>query len=122
MKYALLSLSMLGLLGLGHAATAADVAAPRVVPVAPVVVAKTPPVILQIGPTTPYSTIDCTQFTKLPDGSWQSIGPGRFSLGFTQGIVPPVRPIKVGSFIYNNIDLYSQLEAQCAATLVRAAY
>ncbi len=122
MKKALLSLSVLGLFGLTVSASAADLGGPRA-PAAPVVVGeKFPPAIFQLGPTTPYSTIDCSKFTKLPDGSWKALGARPFGLGFTQGIIPPVRPIKVGNFIYNNIDLFSQLEAQCAATLVQAAY
>lgn len=123
MKIALVSLSFLGLLGLGAAASAADLGGPAPVPVVPVVVGERfPPVIFQLGPTTPYSTINCAEFTKLPDGAWKAIGGVPFGLGFTQGIVPPVRAIKVGSYIYNNIDLYSQLELQCAATLVQARY
>lgn len=81
--------------------------------------------VFQLGPTTPYSTIDCINFTKLPDGSWKALRPAPFGLGFVHRIIPPVFPIKSGGYIYNNIDLYSQLEAQCggaATTVVRARY
>ena len=105
MKKILFSLSLLGL-----AATSAKAEI-------------TAPVVVQFGPTTPYSTINCANFTKLPDGSWKALNPERFGLGFVQGIIPPVLPIKTGGFIYNNIDLYSQLEAQCAVSaVVRARY
>ena len=125
MKKALLSLTFIGVLGFASAAAAADLPGPGPAPVPelPVVTGGLfPAVVLQIGPTTPYSTINCAEFTKLPDGAWKSIGSDRFGLGFVQNIVPPVRPIKVGSFIYNNIDLFSQLESQCIGTLVRAKY
>lgn len=82
-----------------------------------------PPAVVQFGPTTPLSTINCANFVKLPDGAWKALGPERFGLGFVQGIVPPVTPIKLGGWIYNNIDLYSQLQAQCGGTaLVRARF
>ena len=77
---------------------------------------------MQIGPTTSYSTIVCPNFAKAPDGTWAALNPTPFGLGFVQGIVPPVIPIKSGGFIYNNIDLYTQLELQCGAVLVRARY
>lgn len=80
-------------------------------------------VVFQLGPTTPYSTIDCTNFVKLPDGAWKALRPVPFGLGFVQGIIPPATPIKVGGYIYNNIDLYSQLNEQCGAgVVVRARY
>lgn len=105
MKTVLFSLSLLGL-----AATSAY--------------AETyPPVVVQFGPTSEYSTINCANFVKEPDGAWRALSPAPFGLGFVQGIVPPVRPIKLGGFIYNNIDLYSQLELQCVGGgLVRAKY
>ncbi len=70
-------------------------------------------VIAQFGPTTPYSTLSCPNFAKLPDGSWRARNATRFGLGFVQNIIPPVRPIRSGGYVYNNIDLYSQLELQC---------
>ena len=105
MKNALVSLSLLGMM-----ATAAHAQ-------------SYPPVVVQLGPTTDYSTINCANFAKLPDGTWKALSPEKFGLGFVQGIIPPVRPIKVGGFIYNNIDLYSQLELQCVGGgVVRARY
>ena len=83
---------------------------------------KYPPVVAQFGPTTGYSTIVCPNWAKAPDGSWNALNPTPYSLGFVQGIIPPVRPVLVGGYIYNNIDLYSQLELQCGAALVRARY
>ncbi|WP_158809987.1 hypothetical protein [Beijerinckia sp. L45] len=82
-----------------------------------------PPAIVQFGPTTEFSTLVCPNFTKTEDGSWLAVRPDPFGLGFVQHIVPPARPIKVGGYIYNNIDLYSQLEYQCGASVtVRARY
>ena len=122
MKTLLLSLLLLGS-ALAVPASAADLAAPALVPVPPppltgLFTSKFPPVIVQIGPTTSYSTIICSNFAKLPDGTWKAISPALFSLGYVEAIVPPVRPIKVGGFIYNNIDLYSQLNAQCTGAVV----
>jgi hypothetical protein len=125
MKTLLLSLSLLGSL-VAVPAFAADLGGPAPVPApAPVVdifQSRFPPVIVQFGPTTTYSTIICSNFTKLPDGTWKAIAPTQFSLGFVEGIVPPLRPIKSGGYIYNNIDLYSQLNAQCANGVVVARY
>lgn len=128
MKKVLLSAAMLGLFGSVSIASAADLGVALPPPPPPVVVVpelgfgKVPPVIVQIGPTTSYSTIQCAEFTKLPDGAWKSLGKTPFGLGFVQGIIPPARPIKVGGYIYNNIDLYSQLEEQCKGALVQARY
>jgi hypothetical protein len=126
MKKVLLSLSMLGLASaglFGSSAMAADLPGPVVVAPGPVVTGYlTPPVILQIGPTTTFSTINCAEFVKDPDGSWHAVGTTPFGLGFVQGIIPPVRPIKVGGYIYNNIDLWSQLEEQCHGEVVKARY
>ena len=133
MKNALITLSMIGLLGAAATAKAADlgvappppmapVAAPFFAPFAPLT-DREPQVVVQLGPTTDYSTINCANFVKLPDGTWQATAPVPFSLGFVNDIIPPVRPIKSGGFIYNNIDLYSQLNAQCGAgVVVRAKY
>jgi hypothetical protein len=120
MKF-MLSLSLLASLGFASAASAADLAVPAPVPAAPVGYGV-PPVVVQLGPTTTYSSINCANFTKLPDGSWKALDGQLFGLGFVQKIVPPVIPIKSGGFIYNNIDLYSQLELQCQVALVRARY
>ena len=125
MKNAILSLALIGMLGTATAASAADFAPPPPAPPAPIGVlgpGKYPPVVVQFGPTTSYSTIVCPNFAKAPDGTWQALNPTPYSLGFTQGIIPPVVPIKSGGFIYNNVDLYSQLELQCGAALVRARY
>ena len=85
--------------------------------------AQTPPVVIQFGPTTEYSTLVCSNFTKLPDGTWKALRRDKFGLGFVQNIIPPATPIKSAGWIYNNIDLYSQLEFQCASGgLVRARY
>ncbi len=126
MKNTILSLAVIGTVGLATAASAADFAAPP--PPAPLAPAgflnpgKVPPVVVQFGPTTNYSTIVCPNFAKAPDGTWVALNPQPYSLGFVQGIIPPIVPIKSGGFIYNNIDLYSQLELQCGAALVRARY
>lgn len=126
MKNTVLSLAVVGIVGFAAAASAADFAPPPPPPpAAPFAVlggSKYPPVVAQLGPTTSYSTIVCPNFAKTPDGTWVALNPTPYSLGFTQGIIPPVTPIKVGGFIYNNIDLYSQLELQCGAALVRARY
>ncbi len=123
MKKALLTLSMFSLLGLATTAYAADLpsAAAPVAPI-PVVGSLFPPVVLQIGPTTSYSTINCGEFVKLPEGPWKAVGFEPFGLGFVQGIIPPRSAIKSGGYIYNNIDLYSQLEEQCTAAIVKARY
>ncbi len=119
--------AMLSLLGLtAGSAYAADLApappppTPFALPfLSPFAVA---PVVAQFGPTTGFSTIRCENFSKLPDGSWKALNGMEFGLGFVQKIVPPTRPIKVGGFIYNNVDLYSQLDSQCAASVVTARY
>ena len=123
MKKLSFSLFMLGMLGSAATAFAADLPSaagpmPMAAPSGPFV----PPVVVQFGPTTTYSSLNCANFTKLPDGSWKALDGQLFGLGFVQNIVPPVIPIKSGGFIYNNIDLYSQLESQCAVSLVRARY
>ncbi len=121
MKKLLFSLSLLGLAGAAGTACAADLAvapAPRAAPVGVVF----PPVVAQLGPATTYSSIVCENYAKLPDGAWKALNPTEFGLGYVMHIVPPVLPIKSGGFIYNNIDLYSQLETQCGGTLVRARY
>jgi hypothetical protein len=125
MKKALLSLSMLGLLGLGTAASAADLPGPGPAPAPPIPVVEGglfPAVLVQLGPTTPYSTINCAEFIKTDAGPWKAVAFDTFGLGFVQRIVPPKSPIKSGAFIYNNIDLYSQLEEQCAGAVVKARY
>lgn len=80
--------------------------------------------IVQFGPTTEFSTINCANFVKLPNKAWKATAPDKFGLGFVQNIVPPKALIASGGYIYNNIDLYSQLEAQCktAPAVVRAKY
>ncbi len=120
MKNILLSLSLLGLTA--TSALAADYAPPP--PAAPpsLFMQKVAPVVAQFGPTTGFSTIECSNWTRLSDGSWKALNPTLFSLGFVQEIVPPRAPIKLGGFIYNNIDLFSQLTTQCAATVVTARY
>lgn len=128
MKKALLSLSLLGSMsllgsiGLAAPAFAADLPSTAPPPAVPIIGQFFPAVILQIGPTTPYSTINCSEFVKLPEGPWKAIGTTPFGLGFVQGILPPARPIKSGGYIYNNIDLWSQLEEQCTGALVKARY
>jgi hypothetical protein len=79
-------------------------------------------VVVQFGPTTDFSTLVCSNFAKLPDGKWKALNPAKFGLGFVTGIVPPVQPIASGGFIYNNIDLYSQLNLQCGSGVVVARY
>lgn len=79
--------------------------------------------VVQFGPTTEYSTLVCANFVRLPTGDWKAINPAPFSLGFVRDVVPPARPIRSGGYVYNNIDLYSQLNAQCgAAAVVTARY
>lgn len=79
-------------------------------------------VIVQFGPTTEFSTINCANFAKLPDGKWKALNPTKFGLGFVTAIVPPMQQISLGGYIYNNIDLYSQLNLQCGAGVVIARY
>lgn len=124
MKKSILSLAAIVAVGFATAASAADFAPPPPPAPAPVglLASKYPPVVAQFGPTTGYSTIVCPNWAKAPDGSWNALNPTPYSLGFVQGIIPPVRPVLVGGYIYNNIDLYSQLELQCGAALVRARY
>ena len=84
---------------------------------------RLPPVVLQFGPTSEYSTLRCDNFAKTPDGSWRALRRDTFGLGFVQNIVPPATPIQVGAWIYNNVDLYSQLQLQCSGPgVVRARY
>ncbi len=77
---------------------------------------------VQLAPVTGVSTINCANFVKKPDGAWEALGPQPFTLGIITGIIPPIRPIKVGGYIYNNVDLYTQLELQCTGAVVRARY
>ena len=79
-------------------------------------------VIVQFGPTTEYSTLNCANFRKIQPNAWRAINAQRFGLGFVQNIVPPITPIVSGNWIYNNIDLYSQLELQCGGIPVIAKY
>ena len=119
MKNILLSLSLLG--STATSALAADYApAPPASP--PPFTERLAPVVAQFGPTTGFSTINCSNWTRLGDGTWKALNPTLFSLGFVQDIVPPRPPVKLGGFIYNNIDLFSQLSTQCAATVVTARY
>ncbi len=130
MKKLLVSLSIIGSMVLAGGAFAADLAPAAPPPPPPpspfslfnITGLITPPVIIQFGPTTKYSTINCANWAKLPDGKWKALNPTRFGLGYVQGIVPPPIPIVAGGFIYNNVDLYAQLEAQCASGLVTARY
>ena len=122
MKNILLSTMLLGLTA--TSALAADYApAPR--PLAPTPTPFTQrlaPVVAQFGPTTGFSTINCSNWARLENGTWKALNPTLFSLGFVQDIVPPLAPVKLGGFIYNNVDLFSQLTAQCAAVVVTARY
>ncbi len=77
---------------------------------------------VQISPVTDQSTIVCSNFAKAADGTWQAVAPVPFSLGIIRGIVPPVRAIKSGSYIYNNVDLWTQLNYQCGSAVVIAKY
>lgn len=77
---------------------------------------------VQLAPVTDYSTINCANFVKQPDGAWEALNPTPFTVGIITGIIPPIRPIKVGGYIYNNVDLYTQLELQCVGAVVRARY
>ena len=123
MKKLLFPLSLLGLLAAAGTACAADLAVAPPPPPAPVLAPVLfPPVVVQLGPATTYSTIICENYAKLPDGAWKALNPSEFGLGFVMHIVPPVIPIKSGGFIYNNIDLFSQLETQCGGALIRARY
>ena len=122
MRTLLLTSTILGALAATIPAHAADLAPYAAAP-SPLLGTSVPPVVVQIGPTTAYSTLNCANFAKLPDGDWKALAPAPFGLGFVQGIVLPPLPIKLGQFIYNNIDLYSQLELQCASgALVTARY
>lgn len=78
---------------------------------------------VQLSPVTDFSTINCANFVKETDGAWKAVGPEPFTLGIIRGIIPPARAIKVGGYIYNNVDLFSQLEFQCGSgVVVRARY
>ncbi len=78
---------------------------------------------VQLSPVTSASTIVCSNFVKNADDTWSATAPVPFTLGIIRGILPPVRKIKSGSYIYNNVDLYSQLNFQCGtAAVVTAKY
>lgn len=77
---------------------------------------------VQLAPVTDVSTIVCSNFAKLPDGTWKALAPVPFTLGIINGIVPPVKTIKSGSYIYNNVDLWTQLNYQCGSAVVIAKY
>ena len=76
---------------------------------------------VQISPVTDASTIVCANFVKEADGTWKAVAPVPFSLGIIHGIVPPVRAIKSGGYIFNNVDLFAQLNYQCGANAVVTA-
>ncbi|MBV9812370.1 MAG: hypothetical protein JO326_06435 [Acetobacteraceae bacterium] len=76
---------------------------------------------VQLAPVTDASTIVCANFVKEADGSWKAVAPVPFTLGIIRGIIPPVRSIKVGGYIYNNVDLYTQLNYQCGSAVVVTA-
>lgn len=76
---------------------------------------------VQLSPVTDASTIVCANFAKEPDGSWKAVAPVPFTLGIIRGIIPPVRAIKSGGYIFNNVDLFSQLNYQCGAGVVVTA-
>ena len=121
MKNILLSTMLLGLTA--TAAVAADFAPAPPRPVGPPsFMERLAPVVAQFGPTTGFSTINCSNWARLENGSWKALNPTLFSLGFVQDIVPPLASVKLGGFIYNNIDLFSQLTAQCSAAVVTARY
>ena len=77
---------------------------------------------VQLSPVTDASTIVCSNFVKEADGTWKAVAPVPFSLGIILGIVPPVRAIKSGGYIYNNVDLFTQLNYQCGSAVVIAKY
>ena len=77
---------------------------------------------VQLSPVTSYSTIVCSNFVKEPDGAWKSVAPVPFTLGIIRGIGPPAKAIKSGSYIYNNVDLWTQLNSQCGNGVVIAKY
>lgn len=77
---------------------------------------------VQLSPVTSASTIVCSNFVKEPDGAWKAVAPTPFTLGIIRGIIPPVRAIKSGSYIYNNVDLWTQLNFQCGNAVVIAKY
>ncbi len=77
---------------------------------------------VQLSPVTDASTIVCSNFVKEPDGTWKAVAPVPFSLGIILGIIPPVRAIKSGGYIYNNVDLFTQLNYQCGSAVVIAKY
>ena len=121
MKNILLSITLLGLTA--TSALAADYRQAPMPPASPPpFTQRVAPVVAQFGPTTGFSTINCSNWARLENGSWKALNPTLYSLGFVQDIVPPLAPVKLGGFIYNNIDLFSQLTAQCAATVVTARY
>ena len=121
MKTILMSTLLLGLTA--GSAFAADLAPAPSRPVGPPpFTERLAPVVAQFGPTTGFSTINCSNWARLENGSWKALNPTLFSLGFVQDIVPPLPPVKLGGFIYNNVDLFSQLTAQCSAAVVTARY
>lgn len=85
--------------------------------------ASADPFFVQLEPTTPDSTINCANFHQVGKGIWLASAPVPFSLGIIHGIVPPRYAFKSGMWIYNNVDLAMQLDAQCGAgPVVRARY
>ena len=78
---------------------------------------------VQLAPVTDASTIVCANFVKEADGAWKAVAPVPFSLGIIRGIIPPARAIKSGGYIFNNVDLFTQLNYQCGtAAVVIAKY
>lgn len=77
---------------------------------------------VQLSPVTTYSTIVCSNFIKEQDATWKSVAPVPFTLGIIRGIIPPAKSIKSGSYIYNNVDLWTQLNTQCGNATVVAKY
>ncbi len=76
---------------------------------------------VQLSPVTDASTIVCANFVKEANGDWKAVAPAPFTLGIIRGIIPPVRAIKSGGFIFNNVDLWTQLNYQCGSAVVVTA-
>jgi hypothetical protein len=70
------------------------------------------------GATLPVvTTIQCSAFKKMPDGTWYVEGPNYLSHWNVQKTTFTLQSIGPGFFAFGKVDLYKVLEGKCGAHL-----